>query len=176
MFHRQNEAYVFYLCFAAIPSIMEKRFSDLRNEIVCSAFAEDMLTLLNSLSENFLLGRKDLSALADKMFANAEVYNTRAEAPYEGHERYIDVQCVLEGQEVIELCPEGALMVKKAYDPERDIAFYDGKMPCTNKVALRAGEYCIISPGMGHKPCMDWDGQHFVKKVVFKIPVAVTGI
>ncbi|MBR2299712.1 MAG: YhcH/YjgK/YiaL family protein [Alphaproteobacteria bacterium] len=150
---------------------MKGKFADLRQNEICGGYAEEMIELLKSLSKNFLLGRKDLSALAEKMYANAEVYNSRAEGPYESHERFIDVQCVLEGQEEIELCPVDKLSVTEEYDATRDIAFYDGKTPCTDKVILKAGECCIIVPGMGHKPCMDSEGKHFVKKVVFKIPV-----
>ena len=157
---------------ATIPKYMKAMlFSELAQNPICAPYAEKMEELLKSLKENFLLGRKDLSALADKMFANAEVYNSRAEGPYESHERYIDVQCVLEGTEEIELCPVGQLSVTEVYDPSRDIAFYDGKTPCTDKVVLHRGECCVICPGIGHKPCMDNGGQHFVKKVVFKIPV-----
>jgi len=150
---------------------MEKlKFSELAQNPICAPYAQKMQELLKSLQENFLLGRKDLSALADKMFANAEVYNSRAEGPYESHERFIDVQCVLEGQEEIELRPVVDLTVTEAYDPQRDIAFYDRKTACTDKVLLKAGECCVIPTGMGHKPCMDYEGQHFIKKVVFKIP------
>ena len=133
--------------------------------------AEKMAELLYSLGKDFVLGRKDLSEWQNKMYANAEWYDTRKVGPYESHERFIDVQCVVAGEEQIELCPVENLTVSEAYDPSRDIAFYDGKTPCTEKVVLNAGECCVIRPGMGHKPCMDHDGKHFVRKVVFKIPV-----
>lgn len=138
---------------------------------VNAELASKMSEILYELGKDFVLGRKDLSDLVEKMFCNAEWYDTRAKGPYESHEKFIDVQCVVAGQEEIELCPVDRLTVTEAYDPSRDIAFYDGETTCTEKVVLNAGECCVIRPGMGHKPCMDNEGKHFVRKVVFKIPV-----
>ena len=144
---------------------------DLEKNGISSVCADDMSAFLKSLSENFVLSRKDLSYVMKGMYAFSQAYYTKSEGLYESHKRFIDVQCVLEGCEEIELCPVSELTVKEPYDESHDIAFYDGDIPCTDKVVLSAGECCVIMPSMGHKPCMDSGGRHFVKKVMFKIPV-----
>lgn len=104
---------------------------------------------------------------------NVEEYDTfdRTERKYENHRKYIDVQIVLAGKEIIEIAPVTALEMTSAYEDERDASFYSNStngQPHT----LNTGDYLLIWPNQGHMPCLRAgnDSEH-VKKAVVKIPV-----
>lgn len=144
-------------------------FADLRQHPLCAPYAEEMLAIINNALNNFVVGKIEMSGGARAHLDPEQ--NSRAEGPYESHERFVDVQCSLLSPEEIELCPVQQLTVTEEYDATRDIAFYDGVTPCTDKVILTPGTCCVIEPGMGHKPCMDHEGRHLLRKIVFKLPV-----
>jgi biofilm protein TabA len=63
-----------------------------------------------------------------RMFAIVQRYRPKplAEIVWESHRKYIDVQYVVQGAERMGYVPLSERMtVKKDYDPERDIVFYD---------------------------------------------------
>ena len=47
---------------------------------------------------------------------------------YEAHKRFIDIQCVLKGQEQVACFPIERLKETKAYSEEDDAAFYSGAL------------------------------------------------
>ena len=64
----------------------------------------------------------------DKLFASVQAYNTLTEdGKMEAHEKYIDIQCMLSGEEIIGVAPistEKTLTQDKA---ENDVWFYECK-------------------------------------------------
>lgn len=143
----------------------------LRENNVNPDLAEKMAELLYSLGKDFILGRRDLSEWQDKMYCNAEWYDTRKDGPYRSHERYVNVLCIVAGEEKIELSPVERLAVTESYDAAHDITLYDGATPGTDRLVLYAGECCVMPPGLAYKPCLHHEGKHFVRKVIFEIPV-----
>ena len=123
---------------------------------------EEMLSLVEKLSKNWVEGRYELS---DGAYANAESYMTKEESVFERHEKFIDIQIVMEGMEVIEMITP---RVKQEYDANRDIEFVD--IPEVKRVYMNAGSHCVIDTDTFHMPCMDCCGKHFVKKIVIKVP------
>jgi YhcH/YjgK/YiaL family protein len=122
----------------------------------------EMLSLVEKLSKNWVEGRYELS---DGAYANAESYMTKEESVFERHEKFIDIQIVMEGMEVIEMITP---RVKQEYDANRDIEFID--IPEVKRVYMNAGSHCVIDTDTYHKPCLDCCGKHHVKKVVIKVP------
>lgn len=93
-----------------------------------------------------------------------------SERRFETHEKYFDIQCIISGQESIELTDRALLEPDTAYDPEKDVTFY--KEPAySGSVGLGAGDFLIVTPEDAHKPHCDFGGEHAVKKLVIKIPV-----
>lgn len=126
--------------------------------------------IVNKCNADLECGRYDLD---DGCYVNVEEYQTfdRTERKYENHRKYIDVQMVLVGKEIIEIAPVTELSVIEDYEDERDAAFYsnaiDGK--CNE---IKAGEYIVIWPNQGHMPCLKAaNASEYVKKAVLKIPV-----
>ncbi len=111
--------------------------------------------------------------LADGVFAIEQVYRTksRTEGRFESHRRYIDVQVVVSGAEVMEVADISRLPADMAYDGERDLIFY--RDPAVAAVLpFQAGEGAVFFPVDGHKPSLSPEaGSQLVRKTVVKIPV-----
>ena len=92
------------------------------------------------------------------------------ECGYEAHKRFIDVQCVLKGQERVACLPIERLNETKPYSEESDAAFYtaDIKQRSTT-LSLQPGYFAIFFPQDGHMPQLCVDEPESVKKVVIKV-------
>ena len=86
-------------------------------------------------------------------------------AKLETHNRYIDIQVLLQGAESIGWRDaDDCHLPKDAYNPEKDITFFDDAPTCD--VELTPGDFCILFPGDAHAPCI---GNGPIKKVVVKV-------
>ncbi|MBO6179391.1 MAG: YhcH/YjgK/YiaL family protein [Selenomonadaceae bacterium] len=116
-------------------------------------------------------GRIELEA-DNKMYAVVQRYETRdmAKGRPETHKKYIDIQYIADGQEYMGWCPFSPdLKVSEAYNPEKDVAFYEKLVPESN-VVLAAGSFAVLYPDDVHRPCVDVEGEKSnVTKVVVKI-------
>jgi YhcH/YjgK/YiaL family protein len=106
----------------------------------------------------------------DELFYMVSTYATEPEGDrrFEGHEKYIDVQFIVEGCEVMGYAPVDSLTIQQAYERETDVAFYDTPDSFTRIVAA-AGTFCIFYPEEGHMPCCQGNKPSQVKKIVVKI-------
>lgn len=90
---------------------------------------------------------------------------------FETHEKYFDVQYVIEGMEYCGVCKREELgPVAVAYDEENDIEFYEEPIHC-GKVFLNAGDFIVLAPEDAHKPRCAVDKPIPIKKIVVKVPV-----
>lgn len=89
----------------------------------------------------------------------------------EFHERYIDIQIVLEGEELFGICFQSGKEEQKLEDrlETDDIAFI--KTPANEvTVLLRAGDFAIFYPNELHKPLGQTSSSTgLIKKVVVKV-------
>ena len=110
--------------------------------------------------------------LGNNMYVNIESYNTqiRSERRYEAHRKYIDIQYMIQGEEIITVAPVSNLKVIDSYNESRDIEFYEGNLTGMD-YSLRSGEFLILKPGEGHMPCVALNGKQQVRKAVVKVPV-----
>lgn len=105
-----------------------------------------------------------------KVYVNIDEYETcpYAERNYEAHEKYVDVQMIIQGKESIYIDDKKDLEIKTEYSDEKDIAFYkDGNNG--QNVELAEKEFLVIYPSEAHKPCVMLEEKCRVKKAVFKI-------
>lgn len=87
----------------------------------------------------------------------------------EFHQRHIDVQCLLQGEEMIGyLPPSAALAPTQNFLEERDIAFVAAQENET-KLHLTPRMYAVFYPGELHRPCKAMTQAMQIKKVVIKI-------
>ena len=94
----------------------------------------------------------------------------RSEAPFEAHRRYIDVQLVVNGEEIIEYIPMQLLTDNENYSEERDLQLFEDRPERTVCLKLGSGSFCIFYPQDAHKPAMCWR-EEANRRMLIKIPV-----
>jgi YhcH/YjgK/YiaL family protein len=115
-------------------------------------------------------GRYDING--DNLYYIIQRYTTKPikEGRLEAHKKYIDIQFVASGEEVIGHFSPGQLNIQKPYDEAKDVVFY--KVPDEiNTVKLSKGMFCILFPQDGHMPCCQLAGPCEVLKVVVKVKI-----
>jgi len=114
-------------------------------------------------------GRYDIDG--DKIFALISEYQTKAESDgkLEAHKKYIDVQFVIEGEELMGYSPLGDQSILEPYKEENDIIFYKGE-----KVFIKVteGMFAIFFPEDMHMPGIEVGESSAVKKLVIKVRVS----
>lgn len=125
------------------------------------------------------LRRGDLKSLPEGWYelgegvrASVQRYETRAaeELRFETHEKFYDVQYVVEGREFMGVCTRRGLAEAVPYDEENDITFYEEPALC-GRVLLEAGDYIVLGPEDAHKPRCSAGEKTAVVKIVVKVPV-----
>jgi YhcH/YjgK/YiaL family protein len=108
--------------------------------------------------------------LDEHSFALEQVYDTkdREECFFESHRKYIDVQFILSGEEIIEVSNINLLCVDLAYDDEMDYVKYRDKKE-SSSIVLKAGDVAIFYPQDAHMPCIKVGGDTKVIKAVVKV-------
>lgn len=93
------------------------------------------------------------------------------ETTLEAHDRYIDLQIMLDGSESFGWAQRAACTQQKgAFDEANDIVFYDDAP--TSTATARKGEFVIFFPEDAHAPLMRPVGQHDTsRKAIVKIRV-----
>lgn len=124
----------------------------------------------------FVMGSGKVTIDGDRMFAVVQEYDTsdKEELQYESHDKYVDVQYMVSGQEKILICDKGDVgEVSIPYDAEGDIVFYEDPGREPKELFLSAGEYAVFWPEDCHKTrCNVLEHEKTpVKKVIVKIKV-----
>ena len=116
-------------------------------------------------------GRYDIAGTA--CFALVQHYETAPAASrrLEAHRKYIDIQYLARGSEIIGVStPENQKSITE-YDGEKDVQFFEGSQGLSDWI-IRTGELVIFFPEDLHKPgCQRGDNPAPVTKIVIKIPV-----
>lgn len=122
------------------------------------------------------LGRGEVRRieLAGGVFVMEQVYDSkpRAEGFFESHRKYIDLQVVVAGDEVMEVVDRSRIVEREPYAAERDLILYQD---VTDASVLRvsSGLAAIFHPADVHMPSVRSPaGPSLVRKAVVKIPVA----
>lgn len=122
------------------------------------------------------VGRVELDG--DMMFALVSEYVTEPKSVRrpEAHKRYIDIQYIVSGEEVIGysfLAPENIEL--EEYNAEKDIVFYSTVIG-EAYLRLGAGTYAVFFPDDIHRPCCtSGEKPSSIRKVVLKIKVDALG-
>jgi len=103
----------------------------------------------------------------DNIFALISEYETKTESEgkLEAHRKYIDVQYVIEGEELMGYAPLGNQQILEPYKEENDIVFYNGEKSFTK---VTAGMFAIFFPTDVHMPGICVEKMSAVKKLVIK--------
>lgn len=106
----------------------------------------------------------------DNVFASVTTDSSKNfdKTNWESHRKYIDLQYVIDGEEMIGVYPVSKATVTKEYDEKRDAANYsaDGKL-----YSAKPGTFFIFFPSDAHRPNITPGGNKVVKKIVIKVRV-----
>lgn len=110
-------------------------------------------------------GRHDVEG--DLLFYLVQSYTTkpREGRSWESHRAYVDVQCIVQGEELTGWSPISRLSLTQPYDATSDAARYSGT---GDLLTVRAGMFVIFWPEDGHLPAIASGAPSVVRKVVFK--------
>ena len=112
--------------------------------------------------------------LNSRVKAIVSEYETKKENEngYEAHKRFIDIQCVLKGEESVACSPIERLKETEPYSEENDAAFYSADISLQpSYLSLIYGYFAIFFPQDGHMPQLCVDEPQLVKKVVVKVEI-----
>jgi len=115
-------------------------------------------------------GRYDVNG--DDLYYILQHYTTKPidQGRFESHKKYIDIQILLAGQELLGYSPTTGLEVVEPYSEEKDIMFYRvGTIIAQTK--LEPGLFCLLFPHDAHLPSCHVTCPAPVHKIVFKIRV-----
>ena len=131
------------------------------NERIAKGFAFLRNTDLDAIAS----GRHDIEG--DTIFALVQEYPTKPlnECKLESHQRYIDIQYMIRGEELMGVTTKNNQVVIEQ-NPERDYIFYEGD---TSLVLVKQGMFTIFFPDDIHQPCVQVKSPSEVKKVVIKV-------
>lgn len=110
------------------------------------------------------LGRHELDG--DNIYFMVQEYDTHKNTVSEGHNKYIDIQLLLSGEEYIGVAPIDCEKELVKADPDNDYALYNCEI---SKIAMRAGDFMVLYPNDLHCPGMAKDEPSKSRKIVFKV-------
>lgn len=139
------------------------------NEIIRHRIDKAFELLRNLDINNYKDGRYEI----DKdMFFLVQRYETKpeSEALYEAHRKYIDIQYIVKGSEIIDVAALEDAEEIEDFDLERDIGFYKCLRDYT-RIRLGQGQYGLFMPNDCHKPSFHEGGTKpsKVEKIVMKV-------
>ena len=105
-----------------------------------------------------------------KNFAFVQEGITRSvdEADFEAHNKYLDIQILLEGEEVLEYADKENLIVKTQYNEKDDVEWLSGK---GNAINITPGMFYLLYPYDAHKPSCHIVNETKYRKVVMKVKI-----
>lgn len=114
------------------------------------------------------LGRYELDG--DNIFYMVQSYDTDpSKTISEAHKKYIDIQFMVEGEEIIGVADISSEKELTEAKEENDVWFYNCK---TEPLTLSAGKYMVLYPNDLHCPGVATNGKALTcRKVVVKVKV-----
>jgi YhcH/YjgK/YiaL family protein len=125
--------------------------------------------LKNSDLKNLPLGKQELDG--DSLYVSVDEYITKdkEDTRFESHRKYIDIQYIIEGEEMMGLAPLDKVEseVVEPYNAEKDIAFYqfDGG----EYITATPKNFVLFFPTDAHRPTMKVDENMKIRKIVVKV-------
>lgn len=106
----------------------------------------------------------------DDIFYMVQEYETKhpQEACYEAHEKYVDIQYIIKGEERMEFADATKLKVGEAYNAEKDVVFFE-EPKVIDAFIVSAGDYRIFYPEDAHRPGLCVGEPSKVKKILAKV-------
>lgn len=115
------------------------------------------------------LGKQELEGVHLFVIVQEYIGKQKPDALYEAHKKYVDIQYVIEGEEIMGLTTLDKVTVKEPYNEEKDIAFYnyDGG----DYLKATTENFFLFFPEDVHRPSITTGDSVLIKKIVVKVRV-----
>jgi YhcH/YjgK/YiaL family protein len=124
--------------------------------------------LLRSHSQPLIDGRVEIDG--NQVYALVQSYTTkRGEPKFEAHRKYLDIQYLVTGEEVIGWAFLDRMMVDTPYDETKDVCLGRVSAPDVTPVRLSPGQLAVLYPSDAHAPKQAVGEPIPVKKIVVKV-------
>lgn len=130
-------------------------------------------TIENNRLKQYSIGVFEKVFLNSDIFALEQSYITKSiqKCQYESHLKYIDIQLIVEGSEIIQVANSSYLDILNSYDTSKDLILYRKPIYKTSDLILYKGDIAIFYPFDAHMPCISYKNEEKVIKTVVKIPI-----
>ena len=128
--------------------------------------------LKNTDFDNLEAGRYSIDG--DLIYAQVLDLETKDKANFlpEVHRKYLDVQYMHRGQEVMLVATDlGDNQIAQDYDAERDILFYQ-QVENESEILLQPGRFAVFFPEDTHRSCQLGGKPSKIRKVVVKVAMS----
>lgn len=124
--------------------------------------------LKNENLKELAIGKYEIEG--EEIFALVQEYSTQSpnDKRWESHEKYIDIQMIITGEETMGYVPIDCLETSEDLRPEQDMIFYS-ETEKGSYINFNYGDYAIFFPEDGHKPGCTFGEYSNIKKVVVKV-------
>jgi YhcH/YjgK/YiaL family protein len=127
---------------------------------------KEALDFLKSIDMETECKRYDFS---DDCYVNVQSVDTKPETPLmEAHVKFVDIQCLIDGEEKIYYIEKSGLTETTPYSEKADYALYDLDKNST-EVTYKSGEGIVLFPNEAHTPNLAVTEPKNNKKAVIKI-------
>lgn len=115
------------------------------------------------------LGKQELEG--EHLYVSVAEYfgKQKPDALYESHKKYIDIQYIIKGEEIMGLTTLDKVTVRTPYNEEKDIAFYD--FDGGDYLKATPEKFFLFFPEDVHRPSITTGDSVLVRKIVVKVMV-----
>lgn len=153
----------------ALREFSEWLISPYRDIITTDDEVDSALEYLKSL-DVYRVERNKKIIVNDDFYYTVQTYETKPleYCKFESHRKYIDIQIMVEGEELMQISDISRLTVQEEYDKEKDIIFWT---PPTQIMSFtfKKGNYVVLYPENAHRGAIKYDKQTQVLKIVGKV-------
>jgi len=113
----------------------------------------------------------------EQIYAMIQSYESRDrnEPTFEAHRRYVDLQYILEGREVIGWSPLEHLAVTDPYNEDKDVVLGKVEPIHAAPMPVQTGRLVVLFPEDAHAPGLAIDRPEPVRKIVVKVQADLMG-
>ncbi len=108
----------------------------------------------------------------DDFFYSIQSYKTKSskECRLESHRKYVDIQMMIKGEELIDLADIASLNLQEDYDDTKDIMFWEIPQRMA-RVKIKSGDYIILYPENAHRGAACEKESLDILKIVGKVRI-----
>lgn len=153
------------------------KLEDLKKQITDKNF-KIAFEYLENIKEDFFNvkeGECIKEMINDNIFVLKQAYITknREDCFFESHIKYIDIQYMAKGEELMDVSNLEDLEKLNDYDDKTDFIKYSNKQTDISTLLIKEKELAIFYTQDAHQPCIKTNRNEVIYKAVIKIPLSI---